>query len=261
MFGAALGDIVGSKYEFDPIKEKDFPFLDDEMDFTDDTIMTVAVLEALLSSDIRDEEETKKNLVSSMKKWGRKYPDPKGAYGGMFSSWLYSASPKPYNSWGNGSAMRVSGAGWLYSTMEETRKAAVLSSVVTHNHVEGIKGAEATAAAIFLARNGADKKEIKSYITKEFGYNLDREISKIRREYVFEPSCQRSVPESIICFLEGESTEDAIRNAVSLGGDADTMGSIAGSIGEAYWKEDLTDLVKPYLPDDIFSLLDKVKIK
>ena len=180
MFGAALGDIVGSKYEFMPIKSKDFVFLDDGMDYTDDTIMTVAVAEALIDSDISKEEETKNNLIASMRKWGRRYPHPTGAYGSMFSSWLRSSSPKPYNSWGNGSAMRVSASGWLYNTIEETRKAAMLSSIVTHNHPDGIKGAEATASAIFLARTGEGKESIKRYIEKEFGYDLSRKIEEIR---------------------------------------------------------------------------------
>ena len=260
MFGAALGDIVGSKYEFMPIKSKDFVFLDDTMDYTDDTIMTVAVAEALLNSDIDDEEETKKNMVASMQRWGRKYPYPTGAYGSMFSSWLRSSSPKPYNSWGNGSAMRVSASGWLYETIEKTRKAARLSSVVTHNHAEGVKGAEATASAIYLARIGEGKENIKSYIEKEFGYDLSRPLDEIRATYSFDGSCQGTVPESIICFLEGKDTEDTIRNAISLGGDADTMGAISGSIAEAYWKEDLSDMVKPYLPSDLYSVLAMIKI-
>lgn len=261
MFGAALGDIVGSKYEFSPIKRKDFEFLSYDMDFTDDTIMTVAVLEALAKSDINNEEETKKNLVDSMKKLGEKYPYPTGGYGGMFFRWLNSSSSEPYNSWGNGSAMRVSAAGFLYDTIEETRKAARLSAEVTHNHPEGIKGAEATASAIFLARKGESKEGIKRYITKEFGYDLDRKLSDIRKTYTFDGSCQGTVPESIICFLEGTDTEDTIRNAISLGGDADTMGAIAGSIAEAFWKEDLSSLVYTYLTRDIYSILDSVKVK
>lgn len=260
MFGAALGDIVGSEYEFMPIKSKDFVFLDNTMDYTDDTIMTVAVAEALLNSDINDEETTKNNMIASMRKWGRRYPYPTGAYGSMFSSWLRLDNPKAYNSWGNGSAMRVSAAGWLYETMEETRKAARLSSEVTHNHPEGIKGAEATASAIFLARKGESKDSIKAYIEREYGYNLDRPLSEIRKTYSFDGSCQGTVPESIICFLEGVDTEDTIRNAISLGGDADTMGAIAGSIAEAYWKEDLSEMVRSYLPDDLYSVLSMIKI-
>ena len=258
MFGAALGDIVGSIYEFDPIKTKDFPFLEISMDYTDDTIMTAAVLEALMESDINDEEATKKNLVERMQEWGRRYPYPTGSYGSMFVRWLRSSSPEPYGSWGNGSAMRVSGAGWLYSTLEDTRKAARLTACVTHNHEEGIKGAEATASAIFLARNGKSKEEIKAYVEREFGYDLSRSLESIRPLYSFDGSCQGTVPESIICFLEGESTEDTIRNAISLGGDSDTMGAIAGSIAEAFWKEDLSSLVRPYLPDDIYSVLSRV---
>lgn len=260
MFGAALGDIVGSKYEFSPVKRKDFIFLTKDMDFTDDTIMTVAVAEALMESDINNEEETKRNIVLSMKKWGARYPNPIGAYGSMFFRWLKSPSPKPYGSWGNGSAMRVSAAGWLYNTMEEVRKAARLSAEVTHNHPEGIKGAEATAAAIFLSRIGKGKIEIKNYIESEFRYNLHRSLDEIREIYSFDGSCQGTVPESIICFLEGKDTEDTIRNAISLGGDADTMGAIAGSIAEAYWKEDLSCFVKPYLKEDLYSVLDSIKI-
>ena len=179
----------------------------------------------------------------------------------MFFRWLNSSSSEPYNSWGNGSAMRVSAAGFLYDTIEETRKAARLSAEVTHNHPEGIKGAEATASAIFLARKGESKEGIKSYITKEFGYDLDRKLSDIRKTYTFDGSCQGTVPESIICFLEGTDTEDTIRNAISLGGDADTMGAIAGSIAEAFWKEDLSPLVYTYLTRDIYSILDSVKVK
>lgn len=156
--------------------------------------------------------------------------------------------------------MRVSAAGWLYETMEETRKAARLSSEVTHNHPEGIKGAEATASAIFLARTGEDKEIIKRYIEKEFGYDLSRKLCDIRKTYSFDGSCQGTVPESIICFLEGVDTEDTIRNAISLGGDADTMGAIAGSIAEAYWKEDLSEMVRSYLPDDLYSVLSMIKI-
>ena len=260
MFGAALGDIVGSKYEFSPIKRKDFVFLTDDMDFTDDTIMTVAVAEALMKSDLDNEEETKDNLIISMKKWGARYPYPTGSYGAMFSRWLFSSDSKPYGSWGNGSGMRVSASGWLYDTLKETRKAARLTSVVTHNHKEGIKGAEATASAIFLARIGESKENIKRYIVDEFGYDLDRNIDEIRKTYSFEGSCQKTVPESIICFLEGRDTFDTIRNAISLGGDADTMGAICGSIAEAYWKEDLSGFVKPYLTEDLYSVLDSIKI-
>ena len=178
----------------------------------------------------------------------------------MFFRWLNSPSPQPYGSWGNGSAMRVSAAGWLYDTMEEVRKAARLSAEVTHDHPEGIKGAEATAAAIFLSRIGKSKIEIKNYIESEFGYNLHRPLDKIREIYSFDGSCQGTVPESIICFLEGKDTEDTIRNAISLGGDADTMGAISSSIAEAYWREDLSSFVKPYLTDDLYSVLDNIKI-
>ena len=168
-----------------------------------------------------------------MQDWGKRYPY--AGYGGRFSHWLKEKSPKAYGSYGNGSAMRVSAAGWLYDSMERTREVARATANVTHNHPEGIKGAEATASAIYMARNGSSKEEIKEYIEKEFHYNLDRTLDEIRPEYHMDETCQRTVPEAIIAFLESKNFEDAVRNAVSLGGDTDTLGAITGSIAEAFY--------------------------
>lgn len=261
MFGAAAGDIIGSTYEFCETKDKDFELLPIGSDFTDDTVMTVAVAEAFLDEKGERDETIEKALVDSMRRWGMKYPSPKGAYGGMFQMWLFTPDMGPYNSWGNGSAMRVSAAGWLFDTIDETRRKAALSAVVTHNHEEGVKGAEAVASAIFLARNGKTKSEIKKYIEREFSYDLSRTLSEIRPTYSFKGSCQETVPEAIIAFLEGEDTIDSIRNAVSLGGDADTLGAITGSIAEAFWKEDLSHLVRPYLPEEMFEVLSCIFIE
>ena len=233
MYGAILGDMIGSPYEFDRgNKSKDFPLFTAESQFTDDTVMTVAVAEALLDGPA-DEAGMKAQLVESMQKWGRRYPY--AGYGGRFRHWLKSPDPQPYNSWGNGSAMRVSAVGWLFNDMDSVRRMARLTAEVTHNHPEGIKGAEATAAAIFLARSGHSKAEIKAYVEREFGYDLSRSCDEIRPNYRHVESCQETVPEAITAFLEGESFEDVIRTAVSLGGDCDTLTCIAGSIAEGFY--------------------------
>ena len=233
MYGAILGDMIGSPYEFDRgNKSKDFPLFTAESQFTDDTVMTVAVAEALLDGPA-DEAGMKAQLVESMQKWGRRYPY--AGYGGRFRHWLKSPNPQPYNSWGNGSAMRVSAVGWLFNDMDSVRRMARLTAEVTHNHPEGIKGAEATAAAIFLARSGHSKAEIKAYVEREFGYDLSRSCDEIRPGYRHVESCQETVPEAITAFLEGESFEDVIRTAVSLGGDCDTLTCIAGSIAEGFY--------------------------
>ena len=235
MIGAITGDIIGSPYEFGENKKtKDFQFFSRYSTYTDDSVMTIAVAEALLNSlNVNDDTIIKNNLIASLKKWGNNYPY--AGYGSMFRQWLKSNNSQPYNSFGNGSAMRVSSAGWLYNTIEETRHIARLTAEITHNHPEGIKGAEATASAIFLARNGASKEVIYNYITNEFEYNLNRTCHEIRPSYQFNETCPGSVPEAIIAFLEGNSYKDVIRNAVSLGGDSDTIACIAGGIAEAYY--------------------------
>ena len=236
MYGAILGDMIGAPFEFDRgEKTKDFPLFTEESQFTDDSVMTIAVAEALLSvSPEASDDEVRKALTESMQKWGHRYPD--AGYGGRFYGWLFSgAEPKPYGSFGNGSAMRVASVGWLYPTLAKTRQMARLSADVTHNHPEGIKGAESVAAAIFLARTGSSKKQIKDYIVKEFGYDLSRTCDEIRPYYRHVESCQETVPEAITAFLEGNSFDDVIRTAVSLGGDCDTLTCIAGSMAESYY--------------------------
>ena len=224
MYGAIAGDIIGSIYEAAPIKTTDFPLFGKGVRFTDDTVLTVAVAEAL---------RTDGNYVRTLKKWGRKYPH--AGYGGNFRMWLFSDSEKPYNSFGNGSAMRVSPVGWACNTFEEVLREAEKSAAVTHNHPEGIKGAQAVAVSVFLARNGAEKKDISAFLADKFGYDMDRTLSDIRIHYRFDVTCQGSVPEAVLSFIESDSPETAIRNAVSLGGDTDTQACMAGAIAEAFY--------------------------
>ena len=259
MYGAILGDIIGSPYEFDRgSKTKDFPLFSGYSEFTDDTVMTIAVADAFLpvQPDMED-EVTRQRVIAKMQKFGRLYPH--AGYGGRFRQWLRDRHPQPYNSWGNGSAMRVSSIGWMYKDLETVRRMARLSAEVTHNHPEGIKGAEATASAIFLARTGSTKTEIKAYIEENFHYNLSRTCDEIRPNYYHVESCQETVPEAITAFLEGESFEDVIRTAVSLGGDCDTLTCIAGSVAEAYYgvPEELKAECRKRLPEDLLEVLQR----
>ena len=235
MIGAILGDMIGSPYEFDRgNKSKEFPLFSGESTYTDDTVMTLAVGMAFLDAQPGAPDEwILRNLADRMRRFGKMYPN--AGYGGMFRQWLCNPECKAYNSFGNGSAMRVSSVAWLYNDIDAVRHAARLSAEVTHNHPEGIKGALATSDAIYLARVGASKDEIKQHIEVRYDYNLSRSLDEIRPNYSFDVSCAGSVPESIICFLEAQNFEDSIRNAVSLGGDADTQAAIAGSIASAYW--------------------------
>lgn len=228
MIGAIIGDIIGSVYEWNNIKIKDFKLFSPGCFFTDDTVMTLAIAEGLMNGSSADE------FIKAMKKYGRMYPD--AGYGGRFGNWLFSEDIHPYNSFGNGSAMRVSPVAWMFYTLTEVEQFAEVSAAVTHNHPEGIKGAQATAAAIFLARQGKSKNEIKAYIESKYGYDLNRTLKEIRPDYDFNESCQKTVPEAIIAFLESLDFEDAIRNAISLGGDSDTLAAITGSIAEAAYK-------------------------
>lgn len=245
--GAIAGDVIGSIYEFKPIKSLDFPLFKEYSRFTDDTVMTVANADWLLTGD---------SLSGIMQDYGNRYRT--AGYGFMFGNWLTSDNPQPYNSWGNGSAMRVSPVGWAFDTLEETLAKAKESAEVTHDHPEGIKGAQATAACIYLARTGKTKQEIKEYIESTFGYDLSRTCDEIRSTYSFQGSCQQTVPESIIAFLESVSFEHAVRLAISLGGDADTMGAIAGSIAEAFYKhipDDIREEVPKRLPEEFISVM------
>jgi len=257
MYGAILGDIIGSPYEFDQgYKTKDFPLFSRNSKFTDDSVMTLAVADAFLSLPPEASEvEIRRFLVRSMQTYGRKYPY--AGYGGMFRRWLKDPNPQPYGSYGNGSAMRVSSAAWLFGDLETVRYMARLSAEVTHNHPEGIKGAEATSSAIYLARTGSTKAEIKAYIEANFHYDLSRTCDEIRPAYRHVESCQETVPEAITAFLEGESFEDVIRTAGSLGGDCDTLTAIAGSIAEGFYgvPEELKKQCRERLPEDLRKVL------
>ena len=258
MIGAIMGDMIGAPYEFDRSpKTKEFPLFSDRSEFTDDSVMTIAVAEALMNSLGRTDDEIKAALVESMKKWGKIYPD--AGYGGMFYQWLHTREPKPYGSFGNGSAMRVSSTGWLFDTLEETRHIASLTAEVTHNHPEGIKGAEAAASAIWMARNGSSKNEIRAYIIQQFKYDLSRTCDEIRPTYHHVESCQQTVPEAITVFLEGTDFEDVIRTAVSLGGDCDTLTCIAGGIAEAMYNVPafMETECRNRLPKDMIAILDR----
>lgn len=259
MYGAILGDMIGAPYEFDRgSKTKDFPLFSKDSQFTDDTVMTIAVAEALLDTMGQSDVAIKSAVVRSMQKWGRRYPH--AGYGGRFRGWLRTAEPKPYGSYGNGSAMRVSAAGWLFDDLETTRHMARLTAEVTHNHPEGIKGAEATASAIFMARTGKGKAEIRDYIVRAFDYDLTRTCDEIRPAYHHDESCQRTVPEAITAFLEGTDFEDVIRTAVSLDGDCDTLTCIAGGIAEAFYgvPDALIDACRDRLSPDILQVVDRL---
>lgn len=260
LYGAVIGDIVGSKYEFNNIRHKDFPFLSEGCSFTDDTVMTIAVANALQNSG-NDKEAFAPALVAEMQRLGRAYPHPQGGYGGRFSGWLQSKHPEPYNSFGNGSAMRVSACGIYARTLEEALELAEISASVTHNHPEGIKGAKAVAAAIFLAKTGKSKQEIKDYIEEGF-YPLRESVDEIRKHYFFNESCQGTVPQAIIAFLDSEDFEDAIRNAVSIGGDTDTVAAITGSIAwpfyyDSSWQQygALIAEINEYLPREFVDAI------
>lgn len=257
MIGAILGDIIGSPYEFDRgNKTKDFPLFSPNSTYTDDTVMTLAVgLTFLDAQPSASDEWILRILANRMRQFGKMYPN--AGYGGMFRRWLRNPECQAYNSFGNGSAMRVSSVAWLYNDIDAVRHAAKLSAEVTHNHPEGIKGAEATASAIFLARTGHSKADIKEYIVREFGYELNRTCDEIRPGYFHTETCMETVPEAITAFLEGNSFEDVIRTAVSLGGDCDTLTAIAGSIAEGFYgvPEHLKEECHKRLPEPLNKVL------
>lgn len=249
MLGAIIGDIVGSIYEFRSGKTKSFPLFVSGCSPTDDSLMTMAVGIACVSANTKNESEFKRTLCSMMREIGRQYPDV--GYGGNFYRWLMSDTMEAYGSYGNGSAMRVSPVAYAENTLEDVERLAEWSAEVTHDHPEGIKGAQAIAAAIFLAREGKDKDEIRAYIEDKY-YDLDFTLDEIRPTYRFDVTCQGSVPQAIECFLEADDFEDAIRNAISLGGDGDTIAAMAGAIAEAYYgiPDELAEQALEYLDDD-----------
>lgn len=253
ILGGIVGDIVGSRYEFRPIKSTNFDLITPGSDFTDDTVMTLAVAKWLLE----DEAHTMSDLISCMRELGARYPD--AGYGARFYGWLCDDDPRPYNSWGNGSGMRVSPVGLYAKTLDEALALAALTASVSHNHPEGVKGAQAIASSIFLCQQGKTKLEIKEYVEKTFNYDLNRTIDEIRPRYGFDVSCQGSVPESIIAFLEGNTFEEVIRLAVSLGGDSDTMACMAGAIAACLYpiSDDLAMMCHERLPEDLKEINDR----
>ncbi len=253
MLGAIAGDILGSIHEFHPIKTKNFDLLNSECVFTDDTVMTVAVADSLMN---------KIPYVESLQMWGRKYP--RAGYGGWFSKWIDSDFPQPYNSFGNGSAMRCSSVGWLFedegSVLEEAKK----SAEVTHNHPEGIKGAQAVALGVMLCRQGSTKLEIQEKLEDLFDYDLSQTMEQVKFNYSFDVTCQGSVPQAITAFLESEDFEDAIKNAISLGGDADTQACIAGALAEAFYMnipDQIKEFVLTRITPDILDVLHQLHVR
>ena len=277
MLGAVVGDVVGSVYEFANTKNYNFDLFTKESSYTDDSVMTFALAGWLL----KDSEHSFQGLEDTMVRYGKDYPCPIGGYGGGFHTWLFSpehlysydyrygqppyeslTGRHPYGSWGNGSAMRASAVGWFFDTLEETEHVAKISAEITHNHPEGIKGAQATAAAIWMARNGKSKEEIRSYIESRYGYDLHKTYSYWHPIYRWDSSCQGTVPQAIICFLDSANFEDAIRKAVSLGGDSDTLACITGGIAEAFYggvPHKIAGKVLGMLPDDFIAILREMQ--
>ena len=253
ILGAISGDVIGSSYEWKNVKTTDFDIFGRSFKFTDDSVLTFATMDVLLHN---------KDYTETYQQYARKYPGR--GYGGNFNRWIQNDNPKPYNSWGNGSAMRVSPVGWACNTVEEVMAEAKRSAEVTHNHPEGIKGAQAAAVAVFMARTGGSKEDIKEFIAKTFKYKLNRKIDDIRLRFRFDESCQGTVPESIIAFLESTDYESSIRLAISLGGDSDTIACITGGIAEAFYKEiplNIYEKVIEVLPLDILDLIKEFSEK
>lgn len=261
MYGAIIGDVVGSVFEFDRGPwTKEFELFSRRSTWTDDSVMTIAVGEALMDVGLdASVEDIHHAVIKSMKKWGKKYPD--AGYGGRFYDWLFIHwQPKAYGSYGNGSAMRVSAAGLLYNTLERTREVARATAEVTHNHPEGIKGAECTASVMFLARTGSSKDEIRTFVIDEFGYDISHTVDELRPLHRHDESCMNALPKALVAFLEGCSYEDVIRNAVSLGGDTDTIAAIAGAMAGAFYgvPEELITKCDTYLESDMKAVTNRM---
>lgn len=253
MLGAIAGDVLGSIHEFHPIRTKNFILLNPECVFTDDTVMTAAVADSLMN---------KIPYVESLQMWGRKYP--RAGYGGWFNEWIHSDFPKPYNSFGNGSAMRCSSIGWLFDDEDSVLEEAKESAEITHNHPEGIKGAQAVALGVMLGRQGSTKLEIQEKLEALFDYDLSQTLEQVKFNYSFDVTCQGSVPQAIISFLESEDFEHAIRNAISLGGDADTQACIAGALAEGYYMnipDQIKEFVLTRITPDILDVLHQLHVR
>jgi ADP-ribosyl-[dinitrogen reductase] hydrolase len=251
MIGTLIGDIIGSRFEFNNHRSEDFTLFTEKSVVTDDTILSIATADCLLHN---------KEYANTYQVYAQKYPN--GNYGGMFSKWMYAIDPKPYGSFGNGSGMRVSPVGWFFSNLEDTLKEAEKSAAVTHNHPEGVKGAQSIAMAIFLARNGSSKEEIKSAIESKFNYALDFQLDILRSTNKFDETCQVTVPQSIYCFLISNSFEDAIRKAISIGGDSDTIACMTGGIAEAFYKEISEEILanaKKVIPLEFWEIWEEFK--
>lgn len=249
MLGAIAGDVIGSVYEHCPVKTEEFPLFHPSCRFTDDTVMTVAIAYAILES---------VDYALALKSFGRKYPN--AGYGSAFIDWIFEDEVRPYNSWGNGAAMRVSPVGFAFDDIDIVLLEAKRTAEVSHNHPEGIKGAQATAVAVFLARKGESKENIKHQIVRLFGYDLNRTVDEIRPSYRFDVSCQGTVPEAVIAFLDSCNYEDAIRKAISLGGDSDTLACITGGIAEIYYRsipKEMVSMVRRTLPEDLLLIVEK----
>ncbi|MBQ9241446.1 MAG: ADP-ribosylglycohydrolase family protein [Duodenibacillus sp.] len=259
MIGALVGDIVGSRFEFDNFRSKSFALFAENCSFTDDSVMSLALCDALAACE-GDWSSLGARAVQSMQSVGRHYPFC--GYGGRFHRWIFSGDPKPYNSWGNGSAMRVSGCIWAARSLEEAKLLSRIVTEVTHNHEEGIKGAEATAVAGFMALHGSSRDEIRDYVASHY-YPLDFTLDAIRDTYRFNESCQGTVPQAIEAFLEGTSFEDAIRGAVSIGGDSDTLAAITGGIAEAFWgvPDEIRAKALAYLDERLAGILARFEAK
>ena len=264
MIGAMIGDFAGSRFEFDrsPKTVDGYEVFHEDCQFTDDTVMTVGVAEGLMDAGKDADIETiKKCVIRAMRKYGRRYPHV--GYGSRFYDWVLGPleEAKPYNSYGNGSAMRVAAVGWLYDSLERTREVARATAEVSHNHPEGVKGAESVAAAIFMARTGSSKEEIKEYVEREFGYDLSRTCDEIRPTYEHVESCQETVPQAFAAFLEGDGFENVVRLAISLGGDCDTLTDIAAAMAEGFYGADekLKKLTLLLLPRDLKAVYERFK--
>ncbi len=255
LWGAIIGDIVGSLYEFDNIKTKDFPFFPMHGFITDDSCMTIAVAKALKQWK-QDGGDLQKYTIQSMREIGFKYPHM--GYGFRFARWLLNKDEEPYDSWGNGAAMRVSAVGWIGNSISEVKRLSYMVTSVSHDHIEGIKGAEATAVAVYLARIGKDKSEIAAYITKNY-YDWCVSVKELQENYSWDGSCQGTVPQALQCFFESENFEDAVRNAISIGGDSDTIAAITGAVAEAYYgiPEEMIQTARKYVPEDLLEIVDE----